>query len=616
MRTVLISWLDPRRSLAARLVWVVVLFSLSLSLLIGTTMSNAAAAATERETGTQFSEFAQHLADQLDDNINSHLQNAIVLAELITLRSANPNGQRELLERIQSTYPEYAWIGIANVQGEVIAATDKLFEATNASSSAWFIHGKAAPYVGDMHDDESLAQQLPLQAGQPSQRFLDIATPIKDDHNQVVGVLGAHLRWDWIRDVEQTTLAPLHPRQTTEALIIGQDGRVLLGPTALLDTQLDAALFDVAQDGGPNYETARWPDHVDYLSGFARGNGQGDFKGLNWTMLVRERSTAAFAIAEQTRWRSLLFGLGVGLLFAAIGIWLMHRISRPLNLIANAAERIQHNQDRPNVQDSEIPLFAGDDEIARVARSLNSLVHSLAARNHELQGMNATLEDRVLERTHEIERLSKENQRAAVTRERLRMARDLHDTLTHTLAGLLTQIRLTRKVAARNPDLLADELLRAETAAQQGLQDARAAIANLRTNPVSGQGLAHALEQRLSTFAQQQRLKATFETDAHLPTMLDDRAEVLYRIFEEVLRNIEKHAMATTVQASLCRDEGTRHIIMRVADDGIGFDTGLPREGHYGIRGMQEQCELIGAIFVVNSTPTQGTCVRVELASS
>jgi len=160
---------------------------------------------------------------------------------------------------------------------------------------------------------------------------------------------------------------------------------------------------------------------------------------------------------------------------------------------------------------------------------------------------------------------------------------------------------------------LADELLRAETAAQQGLQDARAAIANLRMNPVSGLGLANAVEQRLNTFAQQQHLKTTFTADPHLPPLLDERAEVLYRIFEEILRNIEKHSMATAVQVTLCCDQIAQHLIMQATDNGIGFDTNQPREGHYGIRGMQEQCELIGATFDVTSAPTQGTRVSVDL---
>ncbi len=603
------DWLDPRRSLAARLVWVVVLLSVVLSLVIGLILGSAAESEAEHEIGSLHAEYARQLADQLDDNTNTRLKNVQIIAGLIDSRRANPDDQRALLSQMQAAYPEYAWIGLADLHGTLIAATGHLLEGQDVSTQAWYIHGKAATFVVDMHQTELLDKLLPVSSDGESLRFIDVTAPVKNAQGQVVGVLGALLNWSWVRSVEKNTLAPLRLSRNVEAMIISADGHVLLGPSSLAGSQLDASLFNSSQIPAQNYQNEAWPDGIDYLSGFARGDGQGDFKGLGWTMLVRERATDAFAQASQTRQRLLLFGFGVGLLFAALGVWLMRRITRPLDQIAAAAERIQHDQD------AEIPLFKGMDEVARVAHSLNSLVNSLAARNHELQGLNTSLEDRVMERTREIERLSVENQQSAITRERLRMARDLHDTLAHTLAGLLTQIRLTRKVAIRNPQAVADELAQAELAAQHGLQEARTAITSLRVNPVRELGLAMAMEQRLSAFAQQKNIQVEYRPESALSALVDDRAETLYRIFEEVLRNIEKHAQASHISVSLQKHTEGHKVIMTVCDDGVGFDPDAPMDGHFGLHGMREQCELIGATLAVTSTLGTGTCVIVAMSS-
>ena len=209
--------------------------------------------------------------------------------------------------------------------------------------------------------------------------------------------------------------------------------------------------------------------------------------------------------------------------------------------------------------------------------------------------------------------MGEEARYAAVVRERLKIARDLHDTPAHSMMAMLTEIRLLKKLATTRPEALAEELAEAEKAAHQGLQEARAAIAQIRYNPARDVGLGVALQDHLKLFGDRTGLSCHFECDPALATFSEERAETLFRIAEEALRNIERHAGAGMVTVSLQRDEAGRVLQMGVSDDGVGFETGSDHPGHYGLVGLREQAQLIGAQLLIVSLPGQGTRLTVTL---
>ena len=107
-------------------------------------------------------------------------------------------------------------------------------------------------------------------------------------------------------------------------------------------------------------------------------------------------------------------------------------------------------------------------------------------------------------------------------------------------------------------------------------------------------------------------IAVALESDESVAKSTDERAETVFRIIEEALRNVERHAGAQTVRVGLrsTPDAADRtQVNIQVADDGVGFDTALPRPGHYGLRGIQEQAALIGARLGVFSEPGKGTQV-------
>jgi PAS domain S-box-containing protein len=211
----------------------------------------------------------------------------------------------------------------------------------------------------------------------------------------------------------------------------------------------------------------------------------------------------------------------------------------------------------------------------------------------------------------EATRGAEEARRNAVMRERLRIAHDLHDTLVHSLVALVPQLRLIRKVAgAKADERLVDELDRAENAAREGLTRARAALSDLRSHNVEPQGLGAALETLGRRFSERTGVAALVDFDPRAADPQPEIAEVFFRIAEEALRNAELHASATRVGVYLSADEDGTHTLV-IADDGRGFDSRQAVEGHFGLTGIREQAELIGAIFTLDTEPGGGVRIGI-----
>jgi signal transduction histidine kinase len=211
-----------------------------------------------------------------------------------------------------------------------------------------------------------------------------------------------------------------------------------------------------------------------------------------------------------------------------------------------------------------------------------------------------------------VERLAEESRYAAIVRERLQIARDLHDTLAHSMMAMLSEVRLLRKLQVREPNSMADELARAEEVAHAGLNEARSAIAQIRGNSVRDTGLGPALSRAIERFTDRTGLDVEFAVDNEAARFGDERADVIFRMTEEALRNIERHARASRVKIELRSVDGA-HLTLKIEDDGIGYDPTLIRPGHFGLIGLREQAQLIGAEFKIKSAPDRGTTLELQL---
>ena len=199
----------------------------------------------------------------------------------------------------------------------------------------------------------------------------------------------------------------------------------------------------------------------------------------------------------------------------------------------------------------------------------------------------------------------------AVSRERNRLARELHDTLAHSLAALSVQLEALRTLMAHEPAAAQDALNDVTTLARNGLKESRQAIQALRTDPLKTLGLVGALRGMLQAFQARTGVQADLSVAGQEPDMMDEEAQALFRIAEEALTNVERHAAAQQVAVRLAF--GNDRIDLVIQDDGIGFDPAAVDPDRYGLTGIRERAAMIGATLKVHSRPGGGTRIWCSL---
>jgi signal transduction histidine kinase len=199
----------------------------------------------------------------------------------------------------------------------------------------------------------------------------------------------------------------------------------------------------------------------------------------------------------------------------------------------------------------------------------------------------------------------------ATSRERVRLARAMHDTLAHTLAALVVQLEAVGALQETDPDAAQIHLTKVSQNARIGLDEARQAITDLRSAPVEESGLAGALEQLTRRFAQQNGIRTTCNVQGDPTPLLPVQANALYRIAEEALTNIARHADARNVSVHLSYVDG---VTLTVQDDGEGFDPQTVEPGRYGLIGIHERATLVDGVVEIDSGPVKGTTLTVHIA--
>jgi signal transduction histidine kinase len=251
-----------------------------------------------------------------------------------------------------------------------------------------------------------------------------------------------------------------------------------------------------------------------------------------------------------------------------------------------------------------IPFIAGTAlSQAVVVAILAFFVASLADQLRREQAQLRLANEQLAEQARVREQL-------ATTRERVRLSRDLHDTLAHTLAGLVVQMNAIDTLMEVDPPAARAELNKAQVTAKRGLEETRAAISDLRANIVEELGLSGALQRQSDVLQQRTSATVIFESCGKEPQLSKEQAETLFRIAQEAMNNIERHAQAKQVHVKLDTCEG---MAVSIKDDGIGFDADAMEDDRFGLRGMRERAELIGAHLRVDSTAGHGTSVTVSL---
>ncbi|ADV66772.1 sensor domain-containing protein [Deinococcus maricopensis] len=199
---------------------------------------------------------------------------------------------------------------------------------------------------------------------------------------------------------------------------------------------------------------------------------------------------------------------------------------------------------------------------------------------------------------------------AAGAQERARLARELHDSVAQALYGITLGAKTARAQLDRDPQKARESLDYTIRLAEGGTGEMKALLFSLRPDALDEGGLAAALAQTAHALHARYNLHVTTDLNAE-PDLTPARKAALYRIAQEALHNAVKHARATGVQVTLLPDGDAW--VLRVHDDGRGFDPNAVSGGTLGLKSMRERARDIGAILTVDSAPDAGTTITLTV---
>ncbi len=281
----------------------------------------------------------------------------------------------------------------------------------------------------------------------------------------------------------------------------------------------------------------------------------------------------------------------VGITAAVLLTWLL---TRPILALVDATKAVERGD-----FSQRVPRWA-DDEVGELANAFNAMTEALAK--------------------SDVERAEREQLRAqyvsgfitAQEDERKRIARELHDSTSQSLTSLMIGLRALSDICSQSEIRSRAEELRA--VAGSTLNDVHTLALQLRPSVLDDVGLPEAIKRHVADCQKRHPLNIdlafTGLEDCRLPPAVET---ALYRITQEALTNIIRHAEAAT--ASIFIERSDKKVLAIIDDDGRGFDPSLieHRDGHLGLYGIRERAELLSGHLVIESEPGTGTSLYIEI---
>lgn len=326
-------------------------------------------------------------------------------------------------------------------------------------------------------------------------------------------------------------------------------------------------------------------------------------------IVLEQPVDVALALPLQLRERLILLAL-LGFVVALVLAWVTTRhVVKPTEELTLAAERMA-------LGDLASPIdVTAQDEIGQLAESLEAMRLRLKEAHEAIEQTNSELEARVAERTARLEQLLRRTI-SAQEEERHRLARELHDETAQTLAALAIAIDRARDALDGSGTQAAEQIRAAREIAGRLLAETRRLILGLRPAVLDDLGLIPAIRWQCEISLAERGVETTFEADppdARLPSHLE---VTLFRIVQEAVSNIARHADARHARVRLTFRDGVATAV--IADDGRGFDVGRltrsgDRDASVGLLGMQERVSLLNGQMEIRSAEGSGTEIVVQV---
>lgn len=315
-----------------------------------------------------------------------------------------------------------------------------------------------------------------------------------------------------------------------------------------------------------------------------RPSRPGRYIPLFWRLMIPNAAVllaACFVLmVEPANGRVVALAGGLTVMLV-INVVLMRHAFAPLTRLTNLMEAID-----PLHPGRRIPPLGPQSEVTTLARAVNEMLDRVEA-----------------ERRDSARRASADQET-----ERRHMAAELHDEIGQNLSALILQLD---RLAKRIPDACREEVEQAATTARRSLEEVRGLARRLRPEVLDELGLVPAVGNLCDRMSQQTGLPIVHHLPSRLSDLGDDAELVIYRVVQESLTNVVRHAHAKRADVRLV--EGDGHVELSIRDDGVGCrDVALNPDGS-GMRSMRERAVLVGGQFEVEPVAPAGTCVRLRI---
>lgn len=367
MVSVLRNWRD-QFSLQQQIAAITALLCIVLVLACATVAAQIASQQASARVESTILATANSMAGRLETYMDERFRDVQDLASLGALDAtwgAEPANIRKSLDHLQTTVPEFAWVGFVSTSGDVIAASQNMLEGRSVLELPWFRDGLIKPNVHDVRDAIILADILPPTASGEPHRFVDIAIPVKGQIGATEGVLAANLSWSYAAHIRDYLLSLSTSASLNSIWILRSDGRTLLGPQ--YDSKpLPEGLIAQARSGEqPVFVDTEGDDTLTALV----STSTGVLADLGWIIVVRRPMSIAMADAHHIT----LIIVGVGLLLAALGTlaayFLAAQLTRPLAQLTSQVDQLGRD---PSM--TTIGHRGGSTDVRQLSSSVRSLL--------------------------------------------------------------------------------------------------------------------------------------------------------------------------------------------------------------------------------------------------
>jgi signal transduction histidine kinase len=464
-----------------------------------------------------------------------------------------------------------------------------------------------------------------------------MVAPLHSPDGVIVGLVGGDidLRGTVLLDVIRSSA----PGQTGYAQLVDSEGTILAStrPEQVLqksDHDSRLAAFIAAGESASGtchdcHESAGSSDRHTEVMAFA------PLAWAPWGVVLRQEESEALAPAQHLKERAIWLGVP-SFLLALLVAWITVRsITRPVTTLTSVAERIASGDLSQEVPD------LGKDEIGQLARTFETMRVKLGDSLESIQASSRELEDRVRERTRELEASRDELRQVAAENavlyeelkqkeslrgellkkvigaqeeERRRIARELHDETSQALTALVMGMETVTLAPSLSKEQLQQKLAALKSLTVQTLDEVHNLIYDLRPSILDDLGLVAGLEWYAENRLQPLGLGVRVEVSGRERRLPSEVETTLFRIGQEAISNVARHAEASNVLLTIHFNEST--VSLEVEDDGKGFvpvpDSSTAPAG-WGLLGMRERSALLKGELEIASAPGRGTCVVVRV---